>query len=153
MTITFSSKSPTLTTADAAALRRADSICFDTDPEGGAIRAIFRATDREAERTITIPVASTSVQNYGPGDGPWKCFAMTMSAQYDDVTRTLVRHLKRGSAVALRWTRGNSSPVTEQAGLVVDHLDVRVANGTVADTFRVATYIGHDNTARMVRSI
>lgn len=141
-----------ITAEQARAIRNADSLCFDHDSDGnGQIRAIVRGNDAEHERTITIPVELSRVNNYGPGDGPWDCFAMLMSAQYDDRARTLVRHIRKGSRIAFVWTRDNSSPVTVEAGIVVDMLDVKVANGSVCDTFRVETRIGLDNTARMVR--
>lgn len=140
------------TPSEARAIHTADSLCFDGDGDGnGFIRVIVRANSNEAERTITIPVESNRVNNYGPGDGPWTCFAMVMSAQYDDIARTLMRRIRSGSRIAFVWTRDNSSPVTKEAGIVVDMLDVKVMNGNVCDTFRMATFIGLDNTARMVR--
>lgn len=141
-----------ITSIDARTIRNADALCFDHDSEGnGQIRTITRGNDSDHERTLTVPVESSRVNNYGPGDGPWACFAMLMSAQHNDVARTLARHIRKDSRIAFVWTRDNSSPVTKGAGIVVDMLDVKVQNGSVCDTFRVATFIGLDNSARMVR--
>ncbi len=141
-----------ITASQARSIRRADALCFDGDMSGeGQIRAITRGTAGISETTHTVPVESNRVNNYSPVEGPWTCFTMLMSAQYDDLAQTLVRRIKAGSRIGFVWTRDNRSPVTEEAGIVVDMLDVKVQNGNVCDTFRVATYIGLDNSARMVR--
>ncbi len=144
-----------ITGLDARMLRKADSIVFHANGETAEIRAIIRATDQTSEIVHTIPVEVSRVDNYGPGDGPgdgpWVCFAMLMSAKYDAVSQTFVRRTRTGSRIAFRWTRDNSSPVTKEAGIVVDMLDVSIQNGSVCDTMRMSTYIGYDNTARMVR--
>lgn len=145
-----------LTSTDARAIRTADALCFDQNPDGtGVIRAVFRAKDligggRTTEYTVEVPVLSR-VNNYGPGDGPWVCFAMVMSAQYDDRAQTFVRRMKAGTKIALIWTRDNASLVTREAGLYVDALDMKVQNGLVCDTYRVANFVGLDNTARMTQ--
>lgn len=138
---------------DARNIRKADAICFDYDDGYGnpRIRAIIRGNDREGERTLAVPVLDQRVQDYTGATGAVQAFAMTMHAQHDAIARTLVRHIRAGSTISFRWTRGNDSPVTKDAGLVVDHLDVQVTNGKVTDTFRVETYIGLDNSARMVK--
>lgn len=145
----------------ARAIKTADALCFDHNPDGtGAIRAVTRAKSmigggETTEYTVTVPVEVSRVQNYGPDSAPdgWRCFAMIGSSRHDDVAMTVARHIKAGSRIALVWTRDNSSPVTKEAGLYVDMLDVKVQNGSVTDTFRVATYIGYNNTARMTRRV
>lgn len=149
----------TITTQEARAIKHADSICFDhvnVDGEGtGRIRAIRRASATqsgfEETVTITLPVGHSRVQNYGTDRGWFVGFSMVMSAQYDAIWQTVARQIRAGSSVGLRWTRDNSSPVTNEAGLVVDMLDIVVQNGRVANTYRIATYVGYDNTARMLR--
>lgn len=140
-----------LTSADAAAIKAADTLCFDTIGERTTIRAITRATERVSEVVTTIGVDHVWLNDYSGASGDYTAYATLMNARHDDVTRTMARHLRKGSVLALRWTRGNDSPVTREAGLVVDHLDVVVSNGKAADTFRVATYIGRDNSVRMVK--
>lgn len=146
-----STTSTTVTAAQTRALRHADSICFDTDQ----IRAIRRADNSSTgfEETVTIPVALHRVDAFDGSSGPFRCFAMTMSAQYDRRAQTFVRKVWSGSMIALTWTRGDSSPITREAGIVVDHLDVSVSNngGKLADTFRLSTFIGLDNSARMIQ--
>lgn len=141
-----------LSAVEARTIRNATSLCFDHDRDGnGYIRAITRGDDADHERTLTVPIESSRVQNYGAGDGPWDCFDMVMSAQYDDLAQTMLRRIRTGSRVAFVWTRDNASPVTRDAGLVVDMLDVKVHNGNVVDTFRVRTFVGLDNSARLIR--
>lgn len=144
----------TVTTQEARALRNADSICFDHKADGtGQIRAIRRAVNSAFgfEETVVVGIDLSRVNNYGPGDGPWAGFAMSHSVKFDALVQTLVRHIKAGSEVAFVWTRDNHSPVTREAGLYVDMLDVKVRNGKHTDTFRVSTFVGLDNSARMIR--
>jgi hypothetical protein len=151
---------PPLTSAQARAIREADALCFDhrmldprTGESYGAIRAIVRRRDGDDDITTTIPIESSRVQDYSPTSSPngHVAFSMIQSAQYSDKARTLTRRIKAGTRIAFVWTRDNSSPVTRDAGIYVDMLDVQVQNGSVCDTFRVDTFIGLDNTARMVR--
>jgi len=65
--------------------------------------------------------------------------------------QTLVRQLREGSAFALVWTRGNQSPVLDDAGMVRDELRIRITRGAKSETFIVAIEVGKDNTARMIR--
>lgn len=143
-----------LTAHDARAIKSADALCFDRNKDGsGQIRAIRRAENSSSgfEETHTVETDRCGVNNYGTGSVS-NAFAMIVSAQRDDVARTLVRHMRAGSKVALVWTRGNASPVTDNAGLVRDELRVKVQNGKTCDTFLVQVYIGLDNSARMVQS-
>ena len=61
--------------------------------------------------------------------------------------QTVVKRLKTGTGVRLRWVRGNSSSVLEGVGLVRDYLNI-VING---DEYRIGNYVGRDNEARLVR--
>lgn len=151
----------TLTTQDVRALRHADSICFDHNVDGTAhIRAIVRA-DRSSsgfEQTHVIPCEGR-VDDYEQEHTQalehrgYRAFHMEMSARYSDTAQSLVGRLRAGNAIILRWTRGNSSPVTKEIGFVRDELRLRTGNPERdnAETFLVAVYAGYDNTARMVR--
>lgn len=144
-----------LTAAHVRALKHADSICFDHTGTGtGRIRAILRAENSPTgfEQTVEIPALASRVERHDGSDGDLRGFAMFTSAKYDTVAQTLVRHLRTGSQFVLMWTRGNASPVTDAAGLVRDELRIviQAKNAKVADTFNVMTFIGHDNSARMV---
>lgn len=143
------------TAPEARAIRNADSLCFDHRPDGtGVIRAIKRAenSDTGFEQTITVPVETSRVQNYGSGTGPYSACAVMLWAQTEPRVRTVTRRIKTGSRVAFEWSRDDNSPVTTEAGVVVDHLDVVIGNGRVTDTIRVSTFIGLDNSARMIRN-
>lgn len=138
-----------LNTDQARALRNADSVCFDySASEGGAIRAIKRANDNtgEGERTFSIPGVDTRVEAFD-GVTVVHCFDMVMSAQVTPEWQTVAKRIKSGVDVRLHWARGNWSPVTEEAGLVVDYLNI-VING---DEYRIGNYVGHDNSGRLVR--
>lgn len=144
-----------LTSEQARLIRKADAICFDFNTTDGipAIRAITRPNDSTGtgEITHTIPVSFSRTTCFDGASGPdtsMHCFAMVMSAQHTPEWRTVVNHIRKGSVVGFHWHRGNASPVTTAAGLVVDYLNVIVGN----NTFRVETYIGPpDSPTRMVR--
>jgi len=151
-----------LTTEDVRALRRATDLCFDhgssvETSSQSRIRAISggRGGPRP-EQTYVVPVEGNRVRDYTPTpnrDGlAYDCFNMAMNCQHMPEIRTMVHLIQKGDRLGFSWTRGNSSPVTIEAGIVVDHLDVEVVkpSGKVL-TFRVGTYIGRDNSARMVR--
>lgn len=147
-----------LTEQDVRALKHADALCFDHLRDGtGRIRAILRAENSPTgfEQTHEILAHSSRVEDYErtPHDGGHTAFAMLMSAKYNDRAQTIARHLRKGGQFTLHWVRDNNSPVTREAGIVVDFLDVRIASrtGSAVDVFRVDTYIGYDNTARMVK--
>lgn len=152
----------TLTSIQASAIRKADSICFDHSPADdaattgnshGQIRAITEGHRHgcEGQITLVVPIESSRMNNYGEARGPFVAFDMIGSAQHDVGWRTVCRQIKAGSRIAFVWTRDNGSEVTREAGLVIDMLDVKVQNGNVCNTYRVRTYVGHDNSARMVR--
>lgn len=158
---------PELSTQDVRALKHADALCFDHLPDGtGRIRAIVRA-DRSSngfEQTHEIQAVFSRIDDYeGTRAGEtalardeaytYSGFYMSTSARFDPVVATLVRRLKVGSTFGFKWVRDNRSPVTERAGVVVDYLTLRVQsrNASIADEYLVATYVGLDNTARMVR--
>lgn len=148
----------TLTHEDVRKLRIADSICFDSDsryPEGeDRIRAITRATDRATEQIYFVGCESV-LTNYGGDQMPngWHAFDMIHSAQHTPEWRTIASFITAGCSLTLHWHRNNASPVTDEAGLVVDYLNLRVnkPNGKVL-TFRIRDFVGLDNSARMIRS-
>lgn len=142
-----------LNTEQARALRNADSVCFDYDGDStvglGAIRAILLADDKigAGEQTTTIPGVHSTLHAYDDSRGGFTCFDMIMTAQFTPEWKTVAKRIKAGTDVRLHWVRGNSSPVTDEAGLVVDYLNI-VLNG---DEYRIGNYVGRDNTTRMVR--
>lgn len=142
-----------LTAHDTRALRHADALCFDHHPDGtGAIRAIMRAenSDTGFEQTHTIPVTSR-VENYGPSRDAYKAWHGFIYAKSSHEAQTLIRHMRVGKRVHLRWTSDNASPVLVDAGVVRDELRIRIGDDKHADTYLVAVQVGLDNTARMVR--
>lgn len=145
----------TLTKQDIRALKHADAIAFDHTGEGaGQIRAIVRAEHSSTgfEQTHTIAAFISTVSRHDGTDGDVRGFHIDLHAKYDASMRTIIRHMKEGGQFALHWVRGNSSPVTERAGVVRDELRIRIApkSGAYTDEFLVAVFVGLDNSARML---
>lgn len=145
----------TLTAQDVRALKHADAIAFDHTGTGtGQIRAILRDENSPTgfEQTHTIPALMSRVERHDGSDGDVRAFHISMNAKYDVGVQTIIRHMREGGQFTLHWTRGNSSPVTEKAGVVRDELRIRIApkSGSRVDEFLVAVFVGLDNTARMV---
>lgn len=152
---------------DVKALRSATTLCFDHSKDHGTgIRAIHRKGEGAAyydnETVHKVPVGDSRINNYsrerypssGSGvDQEYTCFAYIGSAMFDANVQTFVKACKVGRSLGFRWVRDNSSPVTTEAGIVVDHLDVLIfdANGSAEFCSRMSTFIGLDNSARMVK--
>lgn len=150
-----------ITAAQARALRNADTITFHHRDGVGYIRAHkdARNSDTGFDQVVEIPARMSLIQDYSkehshgePFD--YDAFHSEHSAQFDGVTRTIVKALRPGREFVLEWWRDNRSPVTEQQGVVVDALRIRVGvDGKPADTYLVDTFVGLDNSARMVRRV
>lgn len=144
-----------LTAHDVRALKHADAVAFDhTAPGVGAIRAIMRAENSPTgfEQTHTIAAWDSRVNVYDGASGDMRACHVDLHSRYDVGMQTIIRHMHDGGQFALIWTRGNSSPVTRDAGVVRDELRIRVApkTGKRVDEFLVAVFVGLDNSARMV---
>lgn len=139
-------------TAQIRSVRAADAICLDHHADGtAAIRAITRQTGTTSEVTVTLPVEVSRVDNYGTGDGPWTAFAYFGASCFDHRWQTIARLIRRDSRLGFVWIRDNASPITRDAGVVIDMLDIQVQNGSTSHTIRVETRVSLDNTARMIR--
>lgn len=149
-----------ITKVELAALRKADTVCFDRywrdGDEFSKIRAIKDAKRTEAdpyaeEITVSIFVEST-VRDYDASSSDrHTCFHMIHSPQYSEEWMTIVGLLKAGDDLVLRWTAGNSNGYLDEAGLHRDELALVVMRGKRRMVFRIATSVCKDNTARMVR--
>lgn len=147
----------TLTAEDVRKLRNADSVCFDgnysDDGNHNHIRAIERGTDLMHEQTYFIRVESR-LTDYRATPMPrgWHAFDMIHSAQFSSEWQTIATHITAGCSLMLHWHRNNGSPVTDEAGLVVDYLNLLVIKpNRDTKTYRIRDYVGRDNIARMVR--
>lgn len=151
-----------LTAADVAALRKADTISFHLyhDRIGGLVSKI--AATKERRRTEADPFAEDvtvnvyvghSVRDYGDRKATrYTAFDMIHHPQGCDWWRTIVSLLKTGDILTLVWIRDNNTQVVKEAGLHYDSLQLRVDRGSKSMTFKVATSVCPDNTARMVRA-
>lgn len=157
-----------VTAQDKRALRNADSIVFrlyqgqatiEANRDGKHTRDGF-----DAKHTIYVGGAHVTdysrEQTYVPANEQhrYSGFHMEHSAQYSDTCRTLVERLRIGGTASLRWIRNNSSPLTQEAGLVMDELFLVVnhparetGKSPRPDVYLVDTLVSRDNSARMVK--
>lgn len=151
-----------LSKIDLAALRKADSMCFDLyrrdDEIISRIRAIKRHEPSPADpyaRDIEHPIdVNHVVVDYDNStyDAVYEAFHMSHSSQYSDTLQTILRLLRAGDELTLYWVAGNSNGYLEEANLYRDELKLVVMRGGKrALTFNVDTSICANNTARMVR--
>jgi len=165
-----------LHTTDIQALRRADSVCFHTLPDGSAhidallttwahpTPRIFTTAEQRlfpdtghADRRRRIPVTA-AVVGFGQ-DGRWYerglpaaiAFAMIHAAGLDDVWCSIVGFLRTGDVLSLRWRAGNNNQYLREADLHRDELRLAIRRGQRGWTFLVDIATGPDNTARMIR--
>lgn len=165
-----------LTKNELAALRQADSICFDHSLNGHTgLRAVKRGkAPFFEEHRVEVPCKSTV---YISGDGvDWdtrcgkhaQCFAWIHSAQFNEEWRTIVRLLKPGDEVELRWVGNDDNGYVKRArvterdeschdaglgmGLCHDRLYLKVRRkGKQVYSFYVDDSVCPNNTARMVK--
>lgn len=147
-----------LDATDVRALKHATSLVFHHRDGEGFIRAILDADHSSTgfEQEHRIAATMSSIHDYSQDSGlehrEYDAAVVMLSAQYHEIGRTLVRHMRAGTQFTLEWWRNNSSPVTKELGFVRDELRIKIGKDRkVADTFLVDVYAGKDNTARMVR--
>lgn len=144
----------TVTAADVCALRAADDAVFRHNADGtGSIHILW--DDQGTACTRTIPVAYSRVRALtGSADAYVPCYVALNVKFSPGCIRSALRGVRAGSTVTLEWTRGNSSPVLESAGMVRDELRMVVQRKGVRhpEHYLIAVEVGLDNTARMVRT-
>jgi hypothetical protein len=141
-----------LTRQQVSALRDANGLVFERLSDGtNQIRAIVRGPDHQHEVTHEIPVFDASLTDYAGGHGEYTAFHYEMFAGTDAAMRTVVRAIKPGHYLVLKWVRSNQSPVLDEAGLVRDEVYLTTGTPTKAETFLIAVQVGKDNSARMIR--
>ncbi len=151
----------TLTKTDLAALRKADSICFDTtfryDLSQGyrrhdfeaQIRAVKRTSEKEKTRDPFAPYDRTHyiaceahLNAYAFDDSSViehrrilaadKAFHMIHSANFCDHWRGILAFLRVGDDLVLRWTADNNNRLVSNASLHVDQLELEIQRTTKA---------------------
>lgn len=162
-----------LTKLDIAALRKADSICFDHNVRSGFdddtrrghfIRAIKRRAPSDSDpyaTDITHRIEVTSyLHDYAADreldrDGtmfPSYFTAFHMAHHVSPELETVFATLRPGDRLDMGWARGNSTRNLEEAGLHRDELRLTVRRGEKwKRTFLVAVSVCPDNTARMTQ--
>lgn len=155
--MTTQQASEPITSAQAKALRNADSIVFHHREGVGYIRAIQRAEKSTTgfEQEVRIDARMSTITDYHqPEDrdgNKYDAAVVWTSPQYGDIARTIIRALRTGREFNLQWVRNNSNLNLDKIGWVRDELRIQVGNEKSADSFLVDVYVGPDNSARMVR--
>lgn len=166
-----------LSTEDIAALRMASSIMFHHYQGRSFIRAEIRPSGHPAtftsraqilfpeqptipgERTREITV-SGSVAGYTHDGSMWHAdradmqataFYMIHSAQFRPTWVTVATLLTPGETVSLGWIADNNSETLQDAGFHSDELQLTAIKGKRKRVFGIATQVGPDNSARMIR--
>lgn len=159
-----------VTAQDKRALRHADSIVFRLYKGQATIEANLDAQRSPTgfEQKHLIYVGGAHVTDYSREhsyvpEKEWhrySGFHMEHSGvRYNHPLRTLVDRLRIGGTASLHWIRGNSSPLTIEAGLVVDVLYLHITQPPmkaatkppVTDVYMVDYSVSQDNSARMVK--
>jgi hypothetical protein len=169
-----------LTAADIAALKRADDVSMHYYDGRGCLRAHLRGGYAEEPRVFTaaqqrtFPLAGgsdrtrdieadTDIAGYGDDDGlHWSAsvgdakpaaFHMIHDSDHSLTWQTIVKLLRPGDEITLRWRAGNNNGYLREAGLHADDLHLRVRRGDTAREmeFLIARSVCQDNSARMVK--
>lgn len=161
-----------LTADQVKALKAANSYVvlrhFAQEHFAGGITAVIKQKIHGQEVTVCVEMAVNSgITNYEEGrasDHPVsddELDALKLRAEYTcnyphektGQWQTIVRQLRTGDQIQLRWVRGNHNMTTRELGLAVDevHLDILRDRHVVA-RYMVGYAVTQRNCARMVRS-
>lgn len=132
--------------------RGADDVIFRS--QCGQHTIELRHRDGGQETTTIVPTSGSANTSR---DG-WTGFEMTHAAKFGTSWPSACVLLKVGDVVALLWNAdGHGSPLTEEAGLKVDRLDLLVTRivGTKMIQFYLhqSTRVTLDNSARMIKGV
>lgn len=169
-----------LTAADIAALKLADDVSMHHRDGRGYLRAHMRGGYAEEPRVYTAAQqrtfpqadgndrsremeADSDIAGYGDDDGlEWSAsignakpaaFHMIHNSDHSLTWQTIVKLLRPGDEITLRWRAGNNNGYLREAGLHADDLYLRVRRGDTAREmeFLIARSVCRDNSARMVK--
>jgi hypothetical protein len=166
-----------LSTEDVAALRMARAVTFHHYQGCAFIRAYAEPSGHPATFTrrqqVLFPEQSNipgercreitvtgSIGGYTNDGGGWSvdrddtraaAFYMVHAAQFAPTWATIAALLSPGEAVALEWIADNNTEILQNAGLHSDELRLTATKGKRKRVFGVATQVGPDNSARMIR--
>lgn len=167
-----------LTKLDLAALRKADSICFDHDrprdrvnSQAGRIRCIKRLTEKQQlqdpyggdERTYTINVDSriSICGNYDSAEEKrelqekLRAFEMIYAGDFYPKVQTIISNLRVNDVISLKWIMDNNNDYVKNAGLHKDDLVIEVNRDGKQKVkrleFLVHSSVCEDNSARMIK--
>jgi hypothetical protein len=149
-----------VTAQDLRALRHADSVVFRHHQGQSTIEANKDGSHTKDGFDVkhTVYVAG-EVRDHDRarmyGREQHAAFYMVSGAQYSDTLLTLLRKIRPGDQLTLRWTAANDNQNDEAVGWHRDELRLIVQRDQQkrADVYLVAAQHGPDNTARMVRRV
>lgn len=152
-----------ITAAHKRALRHADSIVFRLYQGQATIEANLDARRSKTgfDEKVTINCGAARVNDLGrehtyvPEDEYHRYSGFEMaSGIYNQAIRTLVDRISIGGTLTLLWTRSDNNDITREARIAVDHLHLQIRtpkNPNYPDCYLVRTFVGRDNSARMVK--
>jgi hypothetical protein len=166
-----------LSTEDIAALRMARAVTFHHYQGRAFIRAHVAPSGHPATFTrraqILFPEESSiprercreiqvsgSIAGYTDSGGGWRvdgddtratAFYMIHAAQHVPAWVTIAALLSPGEAVSLGWLADNNTENLQNAGFHCDELQLTTTKGKRKRVFAIATQVGPDNSARMIR--
>lgn len=150
-----------ITAQDTRALASADSISFHLTEGQGYIRAHRRGEHSSSgfDEYHTIFV-DTRMQDYGDTDGlrtmgeltEYTAFHYEMSAKFDLVVQTLLRRIRVGDTLQLRWVASNNNNVNRDVGWHRDEVYLGIHHQKGKDEeYLLGVQVGPNNSARMVK--
>ena len=155
----------TITLREKRLLLGSDTITFhltalysDSEPGKSALLTTVKGWGRSAtgldNEIVEVSFDRTVVDHYnGHGESLTGYAHIIGGGKYDEFARTWLNTLQKGSHLSARWVRNNASPVLNEIGWVCDELSLATYDpaGRNGKHFKVAKYVGPDNTARMIR--
>ena len=156
------------------ALKNADWITFRGYQGQATVEAGLREEHSPTgfEQRTTVYCGPTQVEDYSKGNEEWvrervrthgySCFTMIHASKFCPPIQTIVRRLKAGQRLQLRWVRSNNTDTLDKYGLVHDELRLVVLTAVKAkydglpitwtrDEYNIDEFVGEDNSARYCR--
>lgn len=140
------------------ALRNADQIVFRHHDGQSTVEAIRAARNsRTGFDEAVVIFAESAFTDYGANylrgePDSYEAFHMEHAAKFNPAVVTVLRHLRAGDVLRLRWTLDNNTDTIRRADLHQDELFVEVRRSERRiDAYMIESAVRLDNSARMIR--
>lgn len=147
-----------ITSEQARALRKADSVVFHYKDGQHYIRAIKEDRDEFGRKTREIRIdVQGRVEKYSAKHNLGEveeCSTVLNHAQQDKPLKTAFAGIRSGDILYLRWISGNNNQYLNQAGLFADSLYLQVHRGEFKNNvkeYHIKTSITPNNSAKMCK--